>query len=236
MWLLGLRAVYNPFSPYILGLSPSLSLCLSALNSLDMIRLLSHAHRPFSLREFVSVMPNLAIYFHCTPHLWSLSGFFSKKDWKLEWVATHAPPKAAKHFQPDPDYDVKPRGPRLSWLLYQLPCICAAIEKKKKRRQRERTGTKACCRRGRTPPSLHKPGILRPRPSLCFRTVSHSIGSPGTELFGRGPSALPKAEKLSKCKLKCVCFSVESQNDLSLLNGISYMCWVRWFIMGGNGN
>lgn len=101
------------------------------------------------------------------------------------------------------------------------------LKKKKKRRQRERTGTKACCRRGRTPPSLHKPGILRPRPSLCFRTVSHSIGSLGTELFGRGPSALPKAEKLSKCKLKCVCFSVESQNDLSLLNGISYMCWVR---------
>lgn len=142
--------------------------------------------------------------------------------------------KATKHFQPDPGYDAKPRGPRLSWLLYQLPCICAAIKKKKKG-QRERT--KECCRRERTPPSpLHKTRIIRSCPSLCFRTVSHSIGSLGTELFCRAPSALPKAEKLSKCKLKCVCFSVESQNDLSLLNGISYMCWVRWFIMGGNGN
>lgn len=71
---------------------------------------------------------------YCTLHLWSFSGFFSKKDWELEWVATHVPPKAAKHFQPDPDYDVKPRGPRLSWLLYQLPCVCAAIKKKKKKK------------------------------------------------------------------------------------------------------
>lgn len=69
-----------------------------------------------------------------TLHLWSFSGFFSKKDWELEWVATHVPPKAAKHFQPDPDYDVKPRGPRLSWLLYQLPCVCAVIKKKKKKK------------------------------------------------------------------------------------------------------
>lgn len=43
----------------------------------------------------------------------------------------------------------------------------------------------------------------------------------------RGPISPPQSRELSKCKLKCVCFSVESQNDLSLLNGISYMCWVR---------
>lgn len=159
---------------------------------------------------------------YCTLHLWSFSGFFSKKDWELEWVATHVPPKAAKHFQPDPDYDVKPRGPRSPDCFVSFHASVLRLKKKKKE-VRER---------GQGPKSR----IIKPRPSLCFRTVSHSIGSLGTELFCRAPSALPKAEKLSKCKLKCVCFSVESQNDLSLLNGISYMCWVRWFIMGGNGN
>ena len=190
-----------------------------------MIRRLSHAHRPFSLHEFVSVMPNLAIYFlHYLLYtaFVIIRRFLFEKRLRIRMSSHTCAPKGRQAFPTRSRLWCQTQRATKSWLLCQLPCVCAAIKKKKKE-VRER---------GQGPKSR----IIKPCPSLCFRTVSHSIGSLGTELFCRAPSALPKAEKLSKCKLKCVCFSVESQNDLSLLNGISYMCWVRWFIMGGNGN
>ena len=105
-----------------------------------MIRRLSHAHRPFSLHEFVSVMPNLAIYFlHYLLYtaFVIIQRFLFEKRLRIRMSSHTCAPKGRQAFPTRSRLWCQTQRATKSWLLCQLPCICAAIKKKKKKSERE---------------------------------------------------------------------------------------------------
>lgn len=138
---------------------------------------------------------------------------------------THSPQKTSKSLQPDPDSDI--RG--ASTVPITKVSVSMTVTRPQ-RGMREAGGgaTKKCSKKERTPPApLTKPRILRQGSYLCVLGLLRIPSALLEPNCLQGPISSIQAEKLTTLKLKCACSSVWPQNDLSLLNGISYMCWVR---------
>lgn len=136
----------------------------------------SHVHHPFDLHGFVSVMPNLAVFFLCYTvlcHIYGHSAVSFIKRLIIRMTShTHSSLKASKYSQPDPDYYVNHRGGYCC--PYYSIQFCASVPLRRKAMEREEGATKTCSQREVTVPSpLHKARSIKLASSPCLLGLLH---------------------------------------------------------------